>query len=206
MKKLFSLIALFIGLSVSAQNRLVHDYQQWNVRNFRSCPDFKVQVSLSEVNPRILNAAVFWVTNEQRLRDGKTILNYNEALETSAFFHAKYMFDTKKITHENRDDFSRRSPGNRAGLAGVENPYIAENCLYFTDYDAPYSYLKLAEKIVGMWMKSPPHKANILSEKGLEMGCGIYTQKNIVWGTQNFQWFEPVIYNKLKASDEMNIK
>ena len=48
-------------------------------------------------------------------------------------------------------------------------------------------------------MNSPAHRANILSDKGKELGCGAYlffkkdfNDMPMFKATQNFQWFEPI--------------
>ena len=47
-------------------------------------------------------------------------------------------------------------------------------------------------------MESPGHKANILSEKALQMGCGVYLDGKKAYATQVFQWFTEIQYQDAK--------
>lgn len=50
-------------------------------------------------------------------------------------------------------------------------------------------------------MNSSGHKANILSEKALQMGCGVYLAGDKAYATQVFQWFSEIDLGK--AKDEL---
>ena len=101
------------------------------------------------------------------------------------------------FNHINKKDTKRKTPDDRAKLAGVVNPYIAENITegFILNYTSmrdvyprgkgefsytpdgelltPVSYLQLAEELLKSWMNSPPHKENIMSKNNMEMGCGV---------------------------------
>jgi uncharacterized protein YkwD len=87
----------------------------------------------------------------------------------------------------------RKEPEDRAKIAGITNPFIAEN-IAKTPVDSQDTYLSLSKKIVTQWMNSPGHKSNILSKEALELGVGAFIIKekefNYVYSTQNFQWYD----------------
>lgn len=90
-------------------------------------------------------------------------------------------------------------------MAKIPNPYVAEN-IYFNGGKQFDSYLQLADSIITALMASPPHRANILNEAALELGCGSrYTpgtwrsnkkERNSIKNhwiiTQNFQFYQPI--------------
>jgi uncharacterized protein YkwD len=125
--------------------------------------------------------------------------------------------------HVDKHSKKLRLPNDRAKSVGITNPYLAENIVegFLLRYKAgepvyrggpgifrykpdeepikPHTYLSLGELLLEMWMNSPPHKENILSEKALELGCGtaFFARKDFyempaVYATQNFQFYETV--------------
>jgi uncharacterized protein YkwD len=161
------------------------------------------------------------VTNEERLKRQLPALAHHPALELAAQLHSRAMVEGRFFSHQNGRDAARRQPADRAKLAGIANPRIAENIAtsFAMRYQAgrsvyprggrgrfsytpdgelieAHSYLSLAEAVVTQWMQSPGHRANILSEKGLQLGCGVWFLWEGSWpkfiATQKFQWFEPV--------------
>jgi hypothetical protein len=59
-----------------------------------------------------------------------------------------------------------------------------------------HTYRSLAEAVIDFWLSSPPHRANMLAEHALELGCGAaffwdangFPKFNLV---QLYQWYEP---------------
>lgn len=198
MKKIF--IALVLLASI--QGFALWDYKHYNENNnttFRSNPIFNEIIDPDNVDYRRLNAAVFFVTNEERLKRNLPSLEHSIELEAAAWYHSKRMTELNFFSHYDRDP-ARRDPVKRTGLAGVANPLPAENIasssgikitsgqrLYPIDISKghlssrpggeiiPYhTYLSFAEAIVKQWMDSPGHRANILSKDVIQLGCGIY--------------------------------
>ncbi len=201
MKNAIWLFALLVFQGADAQTNLHHDYQQWNTTNFRSCRSFQKRVNLKEMDYRLLDAAIFWVCNEIRVNNNRSELTYSDPLETAAFLHARYLASKRILSHENIKDRKRKTSKDRAKMAGVQNPYIAENVLYNTHFAEPLSYLELADKIVGIWMGSPPHRKNILSDSAFNLGCGVYINEVEIYATQSFQFYEPVQVDLMDATD-----
>jgi uncharacterized protein YkwD len=202
MKNLIWLIVMFVFLRADAQQpNLHHHYQQWNTSNFRNCSAFQKRVNLKVIDYRLLGAAIFWVSNEMRASNDRSELIYSDPLETAAFLHARYMATQRVLSHENAQDRKRKTAQDRARLAGVENPFIAENVLFNSHFSEPLSYLELADKIVGIWMKSPPHRKNMLSESAFNLGCGVYINEDEIYASQSFQFYEPVQVDLRKVKD-----
>jgi len=66
-----------------------------------------------------------------------------------------------------------------------------------------HTYLSFAEVIVAQWLDSPPHRANLLSQDAVQLGCGAYFFRDQSFynmptfvATQNFQLYEKIIPGK----------
>jgi uncharacterized protein YkwD len=202
MKKIIFILAVLTSVQASAlwEYRL---YNEISSSNFRSNPIFNETINPDKTDYRLLNAAVFFVTNEERAKRNIPLLEHSVELESAAWYHSKRMEELNFFSHYGRDP-ERKDPIKRAGLAGVANPMIAENIasthgikmrsgqrIYPINIPAGefsaspggpiipfHTYLSFAEEIVRQWMNSPGHRANILSRDNLQIGCGIYCFKD----------------------------
>lgn len=181
------LLLLPSALMASQWNR--SNYNNITHKNFRTNPLFHARVDMNNIDYPLLNAAIFFLTNEQRAKKGLKVLEYNAALEAASYHHSVKMGEKKFFSHTNAKEKGRKTSDDRARLAGITNPHTAENIVFSTN--KPETYLDVAEKLMDLWMKSPGHRQNILSKKALQLGCGAY-YKNGWYATQNFQWFEKV--------------
>lgn len=208
MRKVILLIIIAIGFnSLSLAQRKWKDeyYQTLNDDDFRDFKLFKKSIDTKKVDYKILNAAVFFVTNEARIEKGLSILEYQENLEIMAWNHSISMGKKDFFDHTNKEEKKRKTPEDRAELAGVQNPKIGEN-ISAVGGTAFNSYLALADHLVQGWLDSPPHRKTLYSKDALQLGCGVYYfdglwQKNRAlyksgsgfWlATQNFQMFTKV--------------
>jgi len=178
------------------------DYSKWNHTNFRSNPLFHQTFSTSDPDYLLLNAAVFFMTNEQRTKHGVSTLPHHKLLEVAAYNHSMKMATTGFFSHRNSVDASRASTEDRGRLAGIANPKIAENIAYNYPNDGN-TYLQVAEKLINQWMNSPGHRSNILSTEGKQMGAGTYYINGRIYGTQVFQWFYFVKESPSGGTDQL---
>ncbi len=182
----------------------IDDYQNWNHSNFRQNKIFNQPFSTTNTDYLLLDAALFYITNEERVKVGIEPMRYHKLLEVAAYNHSMKMATTSFFSHQNSIDASRYSTSDRGKLAGVTNPSFAENIAYNYPNNGD-SYLQVAEVLMDQWMNSPDHKSNILSSKGRQMGGGTYYYNGKIYGTQVFQWFSDVIENPYGASDQLPI-
>jgi uncharacterized protein YkwD len=164
--------------------------------NFRTSEFFQDTINPNDPNPEKLDAIIFYLTNEIRLKKGLLELKYNQKLEESARLHSNCMVKDNFFDHFNPHSRKLRGPNDRARYVGIINPFLAENIVegfllrykagesvypggpgifrYHPDEEPiqPYTYLSLGESLLEMWMNSPDHKANILSISALQLGCG----------------------------------
>jgi uncharacterized protein YkwD len=180
-------------------------YNTINHTNFRNHTIFHQPIDFDNPDYGLLNACIFFITNEKRAEHKLPVLQYARQLEIAAWNHSKSMGEGNWFEHENPKDKSRHTTDDRAILAGILNPYIAENIVlvpegYFAETE---SYIKLADFFVNGWMNSPGHRENILSDNILQAGCGVFKNTKGDWyGTQNFQVHE-LIEDSEEATDTL---
>lgn len=192
---------------------MVDAQRKWDDKYYTSLTDdtfrdfklFKQPINLKKIDYKTLNAAVFFVSNEARLEQGLQPLAYNPNLEIMAWNHSRSMGEKDFFDHVNVKDKKRKEPKDRARLAGISNPVIAENISSAGGYRFS-SYLELADHIIDGWIDSPPHRKTLYGKDALQLGCGVYYytglwQKNRAlykqgsgfWlATQNFQLYETI--------------
>ncbi|OHD36802.1 MAG: hypothetical protein A2015_04680 [Spirochaetes bacterium GWF1_31_7] len=196
MKKLLIFIIVFsISVSISANENI---YKQYTTNNWRNNPAFEQIIDFDAIDYSLLNAAIFFRTNEMRLKNGVKTIKYHITLEKSATIHSNDMVSDNFFSHTNPNNISRRTPDDRGVLAGIINPYLAENIagsfaiqykagsqIYIVDAQKGlfkyidkenvipnHTYLSFAVAVVELWMNSEGHRANILNKDAVELGCG----------------------------------
>jgi uncharacterized protein YkwD len=180
----------------------VEDYKKWDHRNFRQNQSFNEPFSISNPDYLLLDAALFFITNEERSKVGIPPMRYHKYLEVAAYNHSLKMATTGFFSHYNSIDVSRKSTGDRGKLAGITNPHIAENIAYNFPKNGS-TYMQVAALVIKQWMNSPGHKENILSKSGRQMGVGAYYIDDKIYVTQAFQWFEDIIENPNGGTDQL---
>jgi uncharacterized protein YkwD len=183
---------LFIGqTSTKNSSWNKQSYEKYNHVSFSKLEEINQTINFNKIDYPLLHATIFFLTNKERAKRKKEIISWNKNLEIAAFNHSKMMAELKFFSHSSKIK-KRKEPEDRAKIAGITNPFIAEN-IAKTPVDSQDTYLSLAKKIVTQWMNSSGHKSNILSKDALELGVGVFIIKekefNYVYSTQNFQWF-----------------
>ncbi|MCS6822279.1 MAG: CAP domain-containing protein [Microscillaceae bacterium] len=177
------------------------NYQTITHKNFRNQTVFNKSIDTENMDFPLINAAIFYVTNEIRSKNNLTPLEYAPELEIMAFHHAKAMLEQGFFSHQNPKTSNRRTTSDRAKLAGIANPAIAENIAMKGGFGED-TYLKLAESFLEQWMSSKGHRENILSTSANALGCGLMLRGDSVYAVQCFQWFKK-IQNSGKAIDKL---
>ncbi len=100
------------------------------------------------------------LVNEERIRDGKKALVWDEKLAVVARAHSIDMFKRGYFSHQNPDG---QSPFDRMAAAGITYQSAGENLAYAANVTLAHSGL----------MRSPGHRANILEEDFGKVGIGV---------------------------------
>jgi uncharacterized protein YkwD len=172
------------------------DFDSVTPADFRKDPRFLKRIDFNDIDYPLLDAAIFYATNEIRIKNGLKPLAHSAALEEAAAGHARRMAEKDFFSHSDPFDKTRAEPADRLRLAGVANPHPAENIVqaFGLAYAAgkpvyargrggfsyaengplipPHTYLSFADAALAIWMNSSGHRANILSSNALELGCG----------------------------------
>ncbi len=217
-------LSVIITANISGQtSNQKNYYTELNLENFREEPLFHEDLDFDSLDFSRIDAVIYYITNEERARENLSFLAFSPELERSAQMHSKDMYEKNFFSHTNPYSGKKKSPADRAALAGISNPYLAENIAesyglrytsgekvykrgsgkfsYETDGELikPHTYLSFAESLVNDWMNSKGHRKNILSDKALQLGCGVYLYYDNSFNnmptfkaTQNFQLYERI--------------
>lgn len=219
-----TVLSLFISVNISGQESGNKNYySELNLENFREEPLFHEFLNFDSLDFNRLHAVIYYITNEIRAGRNLSFLAYSPELEKSSQIHSKDMYEKKFFSHINPYSRKKKTPNDRARLVGIANPYLAENIaesygLQYTSGEKvfvrgsgkfsykmdgelikPHTYISFAESLVENWMNSKGHRKNILSDKALQLGCGVYFYYDREFNdmpafkaTQNFQWYERI--------------
>ncbi|HWX44552.1 MAG TPA: CAP domain-containing protein [Solirubrobacteraceae bacterium] len=132
-----------------------------------SCPNASLTPQPDNIG--LVRAAVLCLINQERERHGESALIANPKLAHAAQGHSTDM--------ASRDYFSHTAPGGETPLdrmrssgyigAHQEGYVVGENIAWGT------LWLATPQAIVGAWMASPGHRANILEARYRETGVGV---------------------------------
>ena len=197
---------MILPASVWAQTNRIANYFTQDPKGFLASKALLRPLDFSSIDYDLLHAAIFHLTNQERVKVGKLPFLPSQEAINSAMGHAKDMVTHNFYSHTSPIRF-RRTLRDRLNRSGINPPYIGENILsthgiqyregqkvrkpirpgefrYLAaaqhDPIPPHSYLSLAESMVRLWMNSPGHRQNILNPVFTHMGCGtkIYFDKN----------------------------
>lgn len=118
---------------------------------------------LSQSQPRSNATAttILQLTNQERQRNGKSVLTLNHQLSQVAQRHAEDMARSGQFSHTGSNG-SRLV--DRVKASGYRYRAIAENLFMQSPHNQP-------KQAIAGWLKSPGHRANLLN--------GVYTQVGI---------------------------
>ncbi len=159
--------------------------------------DLDAPLDLRQLDRARLATAIVEATHAARRRHGLPALPAEPRLTAAAQGHAERMAQLRFFDHTDPHSAAHRTPKDRAALAGVANPHIAENIatqfalqhdggqLWVIDRQRGafartprgaaipmHTYRSFAARVVQRWLDSPGHRRNLLSPKGLQMGAG----------------------------------
>lgn len=177
-------------------------YNQYNYSSFLSYSPANSYMNFNDVDYDLLEAAIFYATSAERVKEGLPPFGYSYYLRLSAHLHAYDMASQNFFSHDNPNDVSKKTPFDRMNLYYVTGGKRAENIAYLPGLAfgpgeqfymaddgitfmsgttekpiAPHTYNSLAKAVLTDWMNSPGHRANILDPELLYLGCGavLYT-------------------------------
>ncbi len=211
MKFLLSLFLLF-SAPLSWEVETV-DYTR-TYQEFLASAEANEKIDAENLNKPLLQAAIFYATNEYRALKRKPLFIYNKVLETSAQMHSSNMLENDFFSHTDKENKALKTPILRIRKSGgTDFTSVSENLIYSNVFVlgkqgaffiknktlvdkqgkplVTYTYAALARQMVADWNNSTGHRANLKGDFNF-LGCGvseIKTLKNglkVVYATQNF--------------------
>jgi uncharacterized protein YkwD len=128
------------------------------------------RASAGTVGKRVLVRATLCLLNAERARRHLGPLRLNRELSAAARGHSRAMVERHFFSHTSPDGTTFVERIRRTGyLADARGWSVGENIAYGS------GRLSTPRAIAGAWMKSPGHRANILSTSYRSIGIGIAT-------------------------------
>lgn len=121
------------------------------------------------------------LTNQERARQKLPPYKLVEKLADCARAHSLEMAELKYFSHTSPTD-GLETKRDRVKAVGLNPALIAEN-IYMSEGITPEQAVQKAMKA---WMKSPGHRANILSAQYTQIGVGLVVSGKQIYVTQVF--------------------
>jgi uncharacterized protein YkwD len=132
-------------------------------------------VTIGAINEKM----IIDLTNVERVREGKSVLAWNDKLAKMAYAKAKDMLDRQYFAHESPDG---KNVVGLASDAGYTYRLVGENLAV--------GNFRTNEELIAGWMGSPGHKENILKDEYTEMGAaaigGVFEGEEVWMAVQEF--------------------
>lgn len=206
MRKLLPLVFILISIVSKAQTWTANSYPNYNETTFYRIEALYEAIDFNQVNFPLLQAAIFYATNEERKKAKLKPFEFQSEIEEVASGHAQDMVKYGFYSHTSQIRI-KRTVLDRFHLEGLNPEYYGENICstYGLQYQIgrkvnppypsgvftyaftskrevipPHTYLSFAKAVVKLWMDSPGHRQNILNPKFKSLGCGarVYREKN----------------------------
>lgn len=180
-------------------------YGQFDWATFEHWSTVNQKIDAQQVDYSLLQAAIFFYTNQYRTSKKLMPVKYKPELGSAAIYHSKDMGEKGYYDHLNRYDRTMRTAMDRAkrfGFIGSVGENLALEFLlnykaetkywyeasnsgyryYYGDsgnkkgYVPEHTYLSLGKSIVQAWINSPPHRSNLLYKDFKYLGVGVYLE------------------------------
>lgn len=187
---------------VRVNNVKINYYTDFELGTFFNVSALNNRINKDEINFDLLNAAIFYSTNNERYRLNLPICNFHDKLLDSSILHSLQMKLHDFFSHENPIDNRYRNLDYRLNtlksntfngfycigeniadypvINSKGNRFIVKNIINSQQYFSldglceihPFTYIEFAKTVVDGWMNSPGHRHNILNPAYKFLGCG----------------------------------
>ncbi|RAI85024.1 CAP domain-containing protein [Algoriphagus yeomjeoni] len=201
--RFLSILLLLISHSLHAQTWIPTDYKRFTPEQFFRLAAVNQTINYKKLDRGLLQAAMFFVTNEERIKYGLKPFEHSEVIEKVASEHANDMVSYNFYSHVSRVS-GKKTIGERFSREGLKRMLIGENISssiglqYQTgrqiniprsggmytyannrrEVILPHTYLSYAREVVQLWMNSPSHRKSILNPRFDQLGCGSQVYNN----------------------------
>lgn len=187
--------SVFLILLLANTPWKLEDYENITIESFYTRTDVNQKIDSENFDSKLLEAAVFYATNEVRVKKKKSSFSFDAILLKSAQIHSSQMEKFNFFDHTNRKNRKLKNLSQRIAKAGGDFAAYGENIARVPIYDLgkkgtyfvnkqgeivnkqgeplrTKTYKDLAIDVVDEWMHSKGHRENILRDYTL-LGCGV---------------------------------
>ncbi len=180
-----------------AQTWISTDYNRFTPAQFFQLAAVHQTINYKKMDRGLLQAAMFHVTNQERIKHGLPAFEHSDTIEKVASDHASDMVNFQFYSHISQVK-GKQTVNDRFAREGINLKLVGENIsssigLQYQDgrkiniprsggmytYASskrevilPHTYLSYAQEAVRLWMNSPSHRKSILNPDFVKMGCG----------------------------------
>jgi len=148
-------------------------YKEYSAKQFAESKDAQRKFDVKDFDLHLMNACMWFATNETRTAKKVKAFKYNAPLRDAATLFANEMVVKKFYNHIHPSNKDFKTPGDRMGLFGVTNVAMAENIHRFAiNPQDNKTYMEVARDIVDDFYKSSGHRVNMMNPLYNSLGCG----------------------------------
>lgn len=146
------------------------------------------KVDFKDYDQHFLNAALFYLTNNYRVKNRRRPVRFEKRLRNASFIHAYEMMSKQFFNHNHPLKPEFRTPKDRCKFCNYQYKTQAENIERITlGIETDITYLQLAKNILTNFTNGLEYRTNILSPEYTEMGCTvIISEKTFKGGEKDF--------------------
>ena len=181
-------IAIILDQETIFPDSLYHTY---NWERFEALDIAKAEISLANIDYNLLNAGVFYYSNQYRISKKLEPFKFSKILRDASAIHSLEMINRGFFDHINSRNRKLRTPVDRTRYFRYPNDYVGENvAIEYVLENYTYSpqgeiiefrsYLDLCKAIVDGWIKSKPHRKNLLNKNYNNLGCAVVIDRTTV--------------------------
>jgi uncharacterized protein YkwD len=201
--KYFFLMLIFPNILFAQKDSLLY---KMSATDFMKLSEVNKPIDARNPNNSLLDAALFHLTNEQRILNNLPKFKYSYSLHKATTVHSEAMINEDFYSHDNPFNAAIQKMIDRIFLNSHEFREMAENiaqhdilggnddkyCFEIPRNNQDYvflscdtkkpipmrTYAELARSVVNGWMNSPHHRENILNPRLKSLACSGRISKN----------------------------
>src|SRR4051812_23513221 len=135
MKKVLFILAL---IGVTAFSFPDTSYNQYIWEEFYQLSEANKQVDFEHPDLALLDACIFFATNEQRELKNKSAFTFSASLRNAADFHTQEMITKNFFNHINPKNPPYKTPTKRLDKFGARFNTYGENIAYYSSEETTY--------------------------------------------------------------------
>lgn len=115
--------------------------------------------------------------NQFRAQNGKTTVIYDDALDSAAHWHSRWMKQYQQLSHSEHFYHTTQQRIEKYDMtAFIYNRYdkylVKENIIKVGYYSNSFTADSLVDRVFTAWLNSPPHREAILADWATNIGFG----------------------------------